>query len=135
MIIYELSWCIIKVEREQNWCAFAYYRTEKRHALIYTGKTERKFYNCKSVCYCKQRLFFTKIIKGQQLGHEHSLITYVHLLMSKQMTMYHRVFLFFLFSVPSVSPRPSAPLFLSFLKNLYIFFSIILSAVGSTFDK
>lgn len=103
--------------------------------LFILEKRKRKFYNCKSVYYCKQRLFFTKIIKGQQLGHEHSLITYVHLLMSKQMTMYHRVFLFFLFSVPSVSPRPSAPLFLSFLKNLYIFFSIILSVVGSTFDK
>ena len=42
MIIYELTWCIIMVEREQNWCAFAYYRTEKRHALIYPVKTEKE---------------------------------------------------------------------------------------------
>ena len=96
---------------------------KKDTRLFILEKRKRKFYNCKSVCYCKQRLFFTKIIKGQQLGHEHSLITYVHLLMSKQMTMYHRVFLFFFILSPQCQPSALCPL-ISFLsqKFVYIFF-------------
>lgn len=97
---------------------------KKDTRLFILEKRKRKFYNCKSVCYCKQRLFFTKIIKGQQLGHEHSLITYVHLLMSKQMTMYHRVFLFFYSQPPVSALGPLPPYFFPFSKICIYFFPL-----------